>query len=450
MKTAFRVSVPNLPRAIAWRAAGLALCLTLAFSAHAQTPAAAPSSQTPSSQTPNAQAPNAQDDASQQLLRRIDQLEAKVKQLEAKESASASAPVAVSAAVATAPEPSPEVEMPTVNEVAPRLKMIVFGDLAAQKYSLAADTFVLGSFDIFMRARISDKVSALGEVLFVSQNDNSIGVDIERLLLMYRQNDYFTASFGRMHTSVGYYNTAFNYAEYLETTTDRPFIYAFDDYGGVLPMQDIGLNVTGKIPSGKLGLNYFAEVGNGRAWGPGAEATQNNQAGIESKAINGGLFIRPDRFAGLQMGFSVRYDNLTIPGPAVHETIATAHVVFINGKYEVLNEAVYVRHDEPATASTFNTAAFYTQFSRAFGAYRPYFRYQYFNAPNDDPAYIFATPSNYSPPAATSFVGRINGPSVGIRWDFTQYSALKFQYDRISLRGFDAVNGLTSQVAFTF
>jgi hypothetical protein len=50
----------------------------------------------------------------------------------------------------------------------------------------------------------------------------------------------------------------------------------------------------------------------------------------------------------------------------------------------------------------------------------------------------------------TTFVGRFNGPSLGVRWDFTEHSALKFQYDRFSLRGLDSENGLTSQVAFTF
>ncbi len=105
-------------------------------------------------------------------------------------------------------------------------------------YNHIPDTFHFGSLDLFMTARLSDKVSTLGEVLFIAQSDNTIRVDVERLLLQYRQSDYFTASIGRYHTWVGYYNTAFNKGEFLETTTDRPFMYAFDDEGGVLPMQD--------------------------------------------------------------------------------------------------------------------------------------------------------------------------------------------------------------------
>jgi hypothetical protein len=47
-------------------------------------------------------------------------------------------------------------------------------------------------------------------------------------------------------------------------------------------------------------------------------------------------------------------------------------------------------------------------------------------------------------------VGRVNGPSVGIRWDVIENAALKLQYDRISLRDLPTQNGLTAQVAFTF
>lgn len=412
------------------------LCLALAPPAHAQ---------------PATNTVTTQDDANQRLLDRINQLEAKVKKLEEKQAApvSQAAPAPVPEAAPT-PEPPAAVEAPTVNEVAPRLKLVVFGDVGAQGYTQTPDTFLFGSLDLFMRARLSDKVFVLGEILFVAQNNNNIRPDVERLFLEYRQSEHFAASIGRYHSWVGYYNTAFNYGEYLETTTDRPFIFAFAAQGGVLPMQEVGVNVTGKVPSGKLGLNYVVETGNGEAWGSHVQPTQNNQDANNSKSINGGLFIRPDKFSGLQMGFSVRHDNLSIPGPAVHETIATAHAVFISSKYEILNEAVYVRHDEPTIGSVFSTSAFYTQFSCQFHAFRPFFRYQYFNAPNDDPVYFYASPSDYSPPSATSFVGRINGPSLGIRWDFTEYSAFKLQYDRISLRGFPTANGLTSQVAFTF
>jgi hypothetical protein len=159
--------------------------------------------------------------------------------------------------------------------------------------------------------------------------------------------------------------------------------------------------------------------------------------------------MRPDAIPGLQLGFSLRHDNLTVPGPPVAETIATVHAVFVNSNYEILNEGILVRHVEPS-GPVYSTSAFYDQFSRRFGAFRPYFRYQYFNAPSNDPVYLYANPNEDVPLNITGFVGRLNGPSVGIRYDFTEHSALKVQYDRFSFRGVPSENGLTSQVAFTF
>jgi len=421
MKTA-SAPVLKVPRIVS-----LALIMTFALSAHAQ--------QATSDATTQA-------DTDQQLQQRIKDLEIKVKELEDKPAPPAPAPP-------PAPEPQPTIDAPVVNEVAPRLHFNVFGDVGAQGYNHIPDTFLFGSLDLFMTARISDKVSTLAEVLFIADNTNAVTPDVERLLLTYRQSDYFVASVGRYHTWVGYYNTAFNYGEFLETTTDRPFMYAFDDQGGVLPMQEVGVNFTGKIPSGKLGLNYVVELGNGRAWGLNVEPVQNNQDANNSKSINGGLFIRPEKISGLQMGFSVRHDNLTIPGPAVAETIATVHAVYVNNGYEILNEGMLVRHVEDF-GPVFTTDGFYTQFSRAFHAYRPYFRYQYFNAPSNDPVYIYSSPNDYAPSYVNGFVGRVNGPSVGIRYDFTAHSALKFQYDRISERDLPTTNGLTAQIAFTF
>jgi len=47
-------------------------------------------------------------------------------------------------------------------------------------------------------------------------------------------------------------------------------------------------------------------------------------------------------------------------------------------------------------------------------------------------------------------VGRYEGPSVGLRMDFTGFAALKLQYNRVYTRAPEPMNGLDSQVAFTF
>ena len=185
-----------------------------------------------------------QDEINRQLLQRLQEVEEEVKQLKAQLAAtSAAAPLPAAVAV-PAPAAAPAVvaapaaaEAEVVNEVAPRLKLEIFGDVAAQSVSHDPDTFLFGSLDLFATSRLSSKINTLGELLFIAENDNSISVDVERLLFIYRQNKYFKATVGRYHTWVGYYNSHYNKAEYLETTTDRPFVYAIHDQGAFYPCR---------------------------------------------------------------------------------------------------------------------------------------------------------------------------------------------------------------------
>src|SRR6266436_8135630 len=123
--------------------AGLAVCLATSIPVSAQQD----SSPTPS-----------QDSVNKKLMDRIDTLENEVKQLKQQP-------------VAAAPEPPPVVEAPRQNVVSDRLKLRIFGDVgyAATDNKAVTNTFELGSLDLFMTARLSDKVSVLGEILFVSQ-----------------------------------------------------------------------------------------------------------------------------------------------------------------------------------------------------------------------------------------------------------------------------------------
>jgi hypothetical protein len=258
---------------------GLILCMMIGLVAHAQQAADAVPNQT---------------DSNQVLLQRINELEGKVKQLQEKQ-------------VSEVAAPEPAVEQPRVNAVNDRLKLNVFGDVGYETRDLkpSTNTFEIGSLDLFMTAHLSEKVSALAEVLFIAADDNSILPDVERLLLQYRRNDYFTAAIGRYHTSIGYYNTAFHQGAWFQTAVDRPFMYAFDDNGGFLPLQEVGVTTSGIIPSGKLGLSYVAEVGNGRNHLLGGEPAQNAQDTNNGKSVNIALSAHPTWLNGVEMGFSI-------------------------------------------------------------------------------------------------------------------------------------------------
>jgi hypothetical protein len=397
----------------------------------------------------------------QLLLQRIDQLESRVRQLEAERQ-----PAAV---VSPAPGPTQK-SAPPVNEAEQQaesqaesavpermdlsktlLRLRGFGDITLHGDTRKGNTtaFTLGQLNLFVTSDISEKFKFLSEIVFEGGPDNIYGVtrgeintfsvDVERYLVQYSYNDYLNVGAGRFHTAIGYYNTAYHHSTWFQTTTARPFLFQFEDRGGILPIHTVGVSAFGLIPSGRLGLHYVAEVGNGRASRSPLtqEPVQNVVDDQNHKAFNLALFVRPEAIRGLQVGFSVYRDLLApINSPRIGETILAAHAVFVRPRFEWLNEALVVRHAIFGTSQVFNTPGFYTQVSRQLGYYRPYFRYQYINASGTEPVF--------------PDVRLRQGPSVGLRYDASESVALKLQYDYTDSRARAAKNALALQVGFTF
>jgi len=408
----------------------------------------------------------------QMLLHRIEQLEARVAQLEAAKQMSAPVPAspvpATTTATGRAKSIAPEeashqsesereqqagmgLEPERMDFSKTLLRIRGFGDINFHGDTQKGDTtsFTLGQLNLFVTSDISEKFKFLSEIVFEAGPDNIygvtrgqsnvFGVDIERYLLQYSYNDYFNLSVGRYHTAIGYYNTAYHHSTWFQTTTGRPFLFQFEDQGGILPIHTVGVSASGLIPSGALGLHYVAEVGNGReSRNPIAEEPVQNIVDDQNhKAFNLALFARPESVRGLQAGFSV-YRNILAPAESarVGQTILAAHAVYIRPNFEWLNEALVVRDAPLGQSHIFQTPGFYTQISKRFGAYRPYFRYQYINGSDHEP--IFPD------------VGHRQGPSAGIRFDASESVALKLQYDYTTIRNQQAINALAAQVGFTF
>jgi hypothetical protein len=401
----------------------------------------------------------AERDAIRHMNEEIQELQAKVRELEARLNTitvSTPAPavdIGASAAALSVVTPPP---MPTTTSPAqefreentvPGVKLRMFGDVGyeASTQKGSPNTYRLGALDLFMSGALTDRVSVLGEVLLAPQANNTVALDLERMLFQYKRNDNFGFAIGRYHTSIGYYNTAFHQGAWFQTAIESPFMYAFDDQGGFLPLQEIGMTINGQIPSGKLGLNYVAEIGNGQSHFPGTDPVQSFQDTNNGKSFNFALFARPSWLPGLQTGVSFYHDHLVLLNDDhQNELISTVHVVYTNYNYEFLNEGLLVRHagSEAAIPGVFHTPGFYTQFSRRFGKYRPYFRYDYVNAGVAEPI--------YSDPADGRVVGRRNGPSFGLRYDLNDHSAVKLQYDRHAQRGQQDFNTLKAQFSFAF
>ena len=398
----------------------------------------------------------------QALLRRVEQLEARVQQLEANRQPAPSLatmpsgpplPIPVSTRVAVesetaqeqqpsgTQEPSGMMEPQRMDTTKTLMQIRGFGDTTFHGSDQKGKhtSFSLGQLNLFVTSDVSEKFRLLSEIVFeADQATNSFGVDVERLLLQYSHSDYFNLSVGRYHTAIGFYNTAYHHSAWLQTAVGRPFLFQFEDNGGILPIHNVGLSATGLIPSGRLGLHYVAEVGNGRASSsPAAEAVQNVFDENNGKAVNLALYARPDAIRGLQAGFSFYHDGLQPSGqPHIDEEIFAVHAVMQRPKFEWLNEALLIRHAPQRQSHVFDTPGFYTQLSKAFGPYRPYFRYQYVNESDAEPMF--------------PQVGLQYGPSAGLRFDASETVALKLQYDHTALRHQPSVNGLALQFAFTF
>ncbi len=412
----------------------------------------------------------------EQLMMRIEQLEARVKQLESTREGSghvipatmttADPPAAkdsetekAAAALQDATHPAPAIEpAPTESAMMERmdvgrtlLRIRGFGDVSLHGDTLSGDTtsFTLGQLDLFMTSDVSERFRFLSEIVFEGGPDNiygtttgeqnTFGVDVERYLLQYSHNDYLNISAGRGHTAIGYYNNAYHHSSWMQTTTDRPFLFEFEDRGGILPVHMVGISASGEVPSGSLGLHYVAEVGNGRASrNPLEEEPVQNEIDDQNhKAFNLAVFARPEAVHGMQTGFSF-YHDLLAPShsPRISESVFAAHAILIRPKWEWLSEAVLDRHTISGSSIVFNTPGFYSQASKQFGSYRPYLRYQYVNVAKNEP--IFPD------------VSLRHGPSAGVRYDASESVALKLQYDYTFLRNQPGVNGLTGQVGFTF
>src|SRR5580692_15417 len=304
----------------------------------------------------------------------------------------------------------------------------------------SAGNFYTGDLDLFLHSRLTEKTSVLADITFEEADAQTYKLDLRQALLKYEMNDHMKISFGRYQTAIGYYNSAFRSAAWLQTTADRPLIMEYASNGGLLPTQAVGLVLTGSIPSGKLGLSYVAEYGSSDTVRPDL-----NGSGILNDENDGnhvlvGWFARPDWAPGLQLGGSFFHDKISDSEVSLSDrfgqTILNSYIVYVGRGFESLNEVFLIRETQLSTGTVFNMPAFYSQISRRWGRIRPFVRYQYINASEQNTLF--------------NDIGLRAGPSFGARYDFNDWIAFKVQLDHTQRDDLPDLNGLHLQVAFTF
>lgn len=394
------------------------------------------------------------------LLARVELLEKQVAELKATQLTSA-ASAGPSSYATTKPAPSPE---PPARQAAPmpehggqipqeamqqiethypslQIRGFADADFSATDQQGTTSGFTLGQFDLHLASALSQKISYFAEIT-VNAHPQDYTIEMERSFIRYDYNDFFKISFGRFHTPIGYWNTAFHHGAWLETTIDRPFLVKVG--GTFTPLHFVGALAEGNIPSGGLGLSYNVGIGNGRGSNiarPGDAGDINNNRAWVAK-----LFARPGKSYGLELGASVYRDKITLSTSDFREWISNAYLVWTKGAPEFLAEFDNVNHRNIATNAVANSDAMYAQFGYRLPWFertlKPYYRFEYTHMPVSEQVFTYQ-------PQVESI--------VGLRYDISSFAAFKSEYrysaSHLAQGGhpaMPAVSGLFFQTAFTF
>jgi hypothetical protein len=305
--------------------------------------------------------------------------------------------------------------------------------------------FNIGQLTLQYTSALAPRVLVFSEVTYSPSREAGTeaghagyNLEVERLIARYDQSDQLKVSLGRYHTPINWWNTAFHHGLWLQTTIARPEMIRFG--GQFLPVHFVGGLLEGALPARGLNLNYSLGLGNGRS----SVISRGGDAGDANGALAwlAGLFLKPDRLYGLQIGGSIYRDTITLPGSRdrrFSEWIASGHLVYARENPEVIAEYARVRHRERGGART-DSEGYYLQIAyRLPGAaslWKPYCRYEKMNIPADEP--IFTGTSG------------LTGNTLGVRYDFSELAALKIEYRQIRRTSAPSTSGAFAQVSFTF
>lgn len=388
------------------------------------------------------------DELMQALRARIEQLERQMELvLAGRPPDTKPEPAKSTPAIAHPEHPEHAAAPPSEVTTYPSFRLGGFTDInfAATDQPRTRSGFSEGQFVLHVNSNLSPKVSFLSELSMTARADAGTGtpaatgfnVEVERSIIRFEQSDYLKISFGRYHTPINYWNTAFHHGAWLQTTVSRPEMVQFG--GRFIPVHFVGGLLEGAVPAGGLNLNYNLGVGNGR----GAVLSRSGDFGENNnnRAWLMSVFAKPDRIFGLQFGASLYRDKITPVGTReAREWIQSAHLVWQKENPEIIAEFANVTHQLIGEAFRFKSQAWYLQLGYRLPGYaklwKPYYRFEYIHIPKSDP--IFAS------------VPGLAGSVLGVRYDLSTLVALKFEYRNQRRPGVVRVNGAYVQTSFTF
>lgn len=319
----------------------------------------------------------------------------------------------------------------------PQFNLMGFGDISYLSDDASTkEGFAIGQAVAHLSASLDDSFSVFGEFSMTAR-DSSYSASVERIIVKYDFSDRFKLSAGRYHSPVGYWNTAFHHGAWLQTTVSRPEFVKFGSR--IVPIHFVGALVEGSLPGNNLGLSYKAGFGNGRH----ANIAQAGDAGD----INGErawvlqVNASPLEYYGLNVGLGFYSDRVSPDDrPDVDEQTVSAYLVWAKESPEILVEFMHSTHDLVSDgAISGDVDAWYAQIAyRLKGKkrqWKPYARVEQTRVDDSDPL-LGDQGLDY------------DAGILGVRWDFSDYAAIKAEYRNEEFDDSGRENNFRLQISF--
>lgn len=323
----------------------------------------------------------------------------------------------------------------------PSLLIMGFGDVnyynAEDQAGDRESGFRDGQLVLHFVSQLSSRFSVFAEISFTARSDE-FKTEVERMIVKYDHNDYLKLGFGRFHTPISWWNTAYHHGAWLQATIDRPLAVRFGSQ--LVPIHFVGAIVEGAIPSGSLGLGYIAGVGNGR----GENIARAGDAGDvnNTRALIARAFAKPDALYGLELGVSYYRDTLTqeTSPQEFDEWIGSAYIAYDRENPQVIAEYFHIEHEGVSTGEVSKSDAFYIQVAYRIPWWQarsmPYTRYESTDIAEDE--LVFTKEFD------------LERYLLGVRIDVASYVAVKAEFRHESIDSGRFTDGFFAQIAFTF
>jgi hypothetical protein len=408
-------------------------------------------------------------------LAKIDALEARVHELEAKQGATAAA-VAKTAPPAAAPATaqvaaaqaaadqkieSLQTEVDALNRAnASRtsdetsLPIHGFADVGVGNHNQNFPDekgFNIAELDFYLTPQLGTHTKSLFELNFETNESGSVNVDLERAQLGYEFNDYATLWVGRFHTPYGYYNTAYHHGRWLMIDLRRPRFIEFEDHGGAMPAHTVGAWLTGRAPLGDGKLTYDAYFGNGQrilnSQAGQGQVDMNSIGNNHGNAIYGGRMgyefgAKLEGFAVGVDAFSTKIGDDQVNPNLTKVTSAGVYVLYDTDTWEFLSE-YHAFHDTDLSgmSGTHNSHGAFADLAYRLGVWAPYLRWEQASFDQGDQYFL-----------QQQFGNSYRREALGLRYDIDPRSGVKLElahtWDLDRVR--DQYNDILAQYAIRF